>query len=325
MNRKSPVSGSDVSKHIRRLIGRHLVDERIRRLTVDTGHDAEFNAYFLYPAFRNGKPTVGPLIEMLMGEITAFCIAKEERRKAKLADKNLPYDAPAMDRLARRARRLFMDARQNQSRSGEGGELLLFVLIEHFLQAPIVLSKMRLKTNANMPVHGTDGVHAFWDDERNTLVTVFGESKLHKSFSSAVADAAESLEEFVKNVGGRYDHELLLTLNHIDLDGFPKDIKEHLIKFLNPFETAEGNRRLERFAVLVGFDAKQYNEVASLSLQEAEEKFRQLYESGAKRAIGTASSNLSMRGIDLASVDLFMFPIPSVDDFRGQFERALSE
>ncbi|WP_260426832.1 DUF1837 domain-containing protein [Burkholderia sp. Bp9142] len=314
-----------MSKHIRRLIGRHLVDERIRRLTVDTGHDAEFNAYFLYPAFRNGKPTVGPLIEMLMGEITAFCIAKEERRKAKLADKNLPYDAPAMDRLARRARRLFMDARQNQSRSGEGGELLLFVLIEHFLQAPIVLSKMRLKTNANMPVHGTDGVHAFWDDERNTLVTVFGESKLHKSFSSAVADAAESLEEFVKNVGGRYDHELLLTLNHIDLDGFPNDIKEYLIKFLNPFETEEGNRRLERFAVLVGFDAKQYNEVASLSLQEAEEKFRQLYESGAKKAIGTASSNLSTRGIDLASVDLFMFPIPSVDDFRSQFERALSE
>ncbi|KVX99490.1 hypothetical protein WL10_28160 [Burkholderia ubonensis] len=325
MNKKPSVSGSEVAKHIRRLVGRHLVDERIRRLTVDAGDDVEFNAYFLYPAFRNGKPTVGPLVEMLMGEITAFCIAKEERRKAKLADKNLPYDSPAMDRLARSARKLFMSVRQNHSRSGEGGELLLFVLIEHFLNAPIVLSKMRLKTSANMPVHGTDGVHAFWDDEKNTLVTVFGESKFHKTFDSAVADAAASLEDFVNNVNGRYDHELLLTSHHIDLDGFPSRIKEHLLKFLNPFETEEGNQRLERFAILLGFDAKQYNQVASLRLDEAEEKFRQLYESVVKDAIQKASSKLSKGGIALSSVDLFMFPIPSVDDFRTKFERALCE
>ncbi|EUC18603.1 HamA C-terminal domain-containing protein [Paraburkholderia hospita] len=325
MNRKSSVSDLDVSKHIRRLIGPHLVEERIRRLTADVGRDAKFNAYFLYPAFRNGKPTVGPLIEMLVGEITAFCIAKEERRKAKLADRNLPYDAPAMNALARRARRLFMDASENSSRSGDGGELLLFVLIEHFMKAPIILSKMRLKTNTNMPVHGSDGVHAFWDDENNTLVTVFGESKLHKSFASAVADAAESVEEFVKNIDGRYDHELLLTMNHIDLDGFPESVKQHLIKFLNPFETDEGNRRRERFALLLGFDAKQYNLVASLNLHEAEERFRKLYESVAKKAIQTASNHLSKRGIDLESVDVFMFPIPSVDDFRKRFASALSE
>ena len=44
-------------------------------------------------------------------------------------------------------------------RSGEGGELPLYLLLEMLLGLPQLLCKMPLKTSAETHLHGVDGVH----------------------------------------------------------------------------------------------------------------------------------------------------------------------
>ena len=73
--------------------------------------------------------------------------------------------------------------------SGEGGELLLFVLAETLLRLPQILCKMSLKTNLRMHVHGADGVHAGVDPGMGRVALWWGESKIY--------DAASAIRECV--------------------------------------------------------------------------------------------------------------------------------
>jgi len=62
-------------------------------------------------------------------------------------------------------------------RSGELGELLLYMLIEWVLKAPIVASKMYLKTSQQMPVHGVDGIHLGYEADE-ALVKLVGTASI---------------------------------------------------------------------------------------------------------------------------------------------------
>ncbi len=260
---------------------------------------------------------------MLMGEITGFCATKAQRRLAKMRDAADPYDSRETEELARWAKARFIKARESDSRSGEGGELLLYVLVEHFLKAPLVLSKMRLKTSPDMPVHGADGVHAMWDIDGNRLAMVFGESKLHQTFASGMAEAAESIGLLARNVDGRMENELQLTTGNIDLDGFPSEIQEHLLRFLHPYATEESNSRVDKFALLVGFDFHAYGKITGKPAAEAEEEFVKLYRKNLKTSLTTAQSHLNAHDVSLDTVDLFFFPLPDVQAFRDAFDKAL--
>lgn len=268
--------------YFKKLLGRHHVDARIRKLTINEDGFPPVSAHFLYPAFKNGKPSVVELISMLIEEITSFCATKSQRREAKLKDAADLYDSKNVEELARWAKKLFIKAREKETRSGEGGELLLYVLIEHFLKAPLVLSKMRLKTSPGMPVHGADGVHALWNETEQSLTMFFGESKMHSTFSGAIADAAQSIGEISKNVDSRLDHELQLTTGNIDLDGFPDGLHDYLLKFLHPYKTEEGNRRKDRFAILIGYDFHAYGKIETAGMAKAESDFLEIYKKSLK-------------------------------------------
>ncbi|NKJ47644.1 hypothetical protein CIC12_13000 [Burkholderia sp. SG-MS1] len=309
--------------HFNRILGRHYVDARIRKMSVHEEGLPPVVAHFLYPAFKSGQPSVAELVKMLMGEITGFCATKKQRRNAKAIDAADPYDARETEELGRWAKALFIKAKESGSRSGEGGELLLYVFIEHFLKAPLVLSKMRLKTSPEMPVHGADGVHAMWETEGNRLAMIFGESKLHQTFASGMSEAAESIGLLAKDADGRMENELQLTTGHIDLDGFPAAMQEHLLKFLHPYATEESNSRVDRYAILVGFDFHAYQKIAEKPVAEAEAEFVKLYQRNLKTSLTTAKSHLNAHSISLASVDLFLFPLPDVQAFRDAFDKAL--
>jgi len=312
------------AEHFRKLLGRHSVNARISKLTIYDDDLPPIAAHFLYPTLKNERPTVAELVKMLRDEVTGFCASKAQRREAKQKDALDDYDSKNVEELARWAKKLFMKVREKESRSGEGGELLLYVLIEQFLQAPLVLSKMRLKTSVEMPVHGADGVHATWNEEGQHLTMFFGESKMHKTFSDAIGDAAKSVGELAKNIDDRLEHELQLTTGFIDLDGFPLELKSYLLKFLHPYDTEEGNRRVDRFAILIGYDYHVYEKIATLDAVAAERYFSENYSKSLKQSLKTAKKHLEEHGIVLSSVDLFVFPVPSVQDFRDLFQKELN-
>ncbi|MBJ9753055.1 HamA C-terminal domain-containing protein [Burkholderia cepacia] len=314
---------SSIEKYFKPLIGKHIVVNRIRQISTGGTLEPSVSAYFLYPAFERGKPAIDALIEALKLEIPAFCTTKQERAKALAKDRAGGLETFETQMLVDKARRLFIKATAGKRDSGEGGELLLFAFIEHFLEAPIILSKMRLKTNTQMPVHGADGVHARWDSESNQLVVIFGESKVHASIHGALRAAAESVGSFVADVEGRKTHELLLTTDHVDLDGFPDEYKEELIRYLHPFATEEGARRQERFAILLAYTSKGYATLDRLTAAEAERAFLDDYNTKLSPALRLAKKHLAQAGVELDTVDLFILPMPNVQEFRDKFDEVL--
>jgi hypothetical protein len=64
---------------------------------------------------------------------------------------------------------------------GELGEMILFTLLDVYLGAPKILSKVSMKTSRRMPVYGADAVHAQYVN--GALRLYLGESKVYSSFT----------------------------------------------------------------------------------------------------------------------------------------------
>lgn len=307
-----------------RLLSPHGIGARLAALEVTEDGLPNFSATFVYPRFRQDKVLVDELCDKLINRITSFCMTRDDRRKAKAADAEFDYETGATDALNARARTLFMEATNSSSRSGEGGELLLFILAEEYLKAPLLVSKMRLKTNTQMPVYGGDGIHAGWDSNAGALVLYLGESKLHGKLNSAVRDAMKSVSELASNAGDRYHHELTLAQTYSDLGGMPVEMQAAMIRYLDPWNTEESTKRIDRYAILVGFDEAAYKKLGDTPRADVERKFKELYARTIRKTMEYAQEQLEAKNISLDSVDLFFFPVPSVDEFRETFLRKLN-
>lgn len=306
-----------------RLLSPHGISTRLAVLDVQEAGLPNFSATFVYPRFRQEKLLLDELCDKLVNRITSFCMTREDRRKALAENAEFDYETGATDALNARARKLFMEATTSSSRSGEGGELLLFILAEEYLKAPLLVSKMRLKTNTQMPVHGGDGIHAGWDTRTGALVLYIGESKLHATLNSAIRDAMKSVSELANNADDRYHHELNLAQSYSDLGGMPPEMQAEMLRYLDPWNTEESTRRLDRYAILVGFNEATYEQLTGTPRAEVEEKFKELYAKTIRKTMEYAQEQLVEKNISLESVDLFFFPVPSVDDFRTTFMRKL--
>lgn len=94
--------------------------------------------------FHNGFPRTRDLAVKLAQLVPDFATPRSKLLAAKQASGD---SVEAITKLVHEARELFV-----HNESGEGGEVLLYFLAECVLQAPQLLCKMRLKTNANMHV-----------------------------------------------------------------------------------------------------------------------------------------------------------------------------
>ncbi|ENM6576121.1 DUF1837 domain-containing protein [Vibrio fluvialis] len=112
---------------------------------------------------------------------------------------------------------------------GELGELILFTLLDVYIGAPKLLSKISMKTNPRMPVYGADAVHGqFLGDEFRVYL---GESKLHKNFKSAASDATTSIVS-AKN---KFEDEFYLLDSYIDFPNLTSELEDKILKSLNPY------------------------------------------------------------------------------------------
>lgn len=87
--------------------------------------------------------------------------------------------------------------------AGEGGEVILYSLLEGHLGAPKVLSKMEVKTSSEHYVHGSDGVHLLRTG-KDSYQLIFGESKMYGD-SGGVPSAKRGLRAAFKSVGKVHD------------------------------------------------------------------------------------------------------------------------
>ncbi|MBI1373888.1 MAG: DUF1837 domain-containing protein [Phycisphaera sp.] len=258
----------------------------------------------------NRAPRVGALAERLARELVNYSIPRSDIEAAKAADAG--QDTKHAVALYRKANRLFTDL----GKTGEGGELLLYLMAETYLQLPQLFCKMPLKTSSQMHVHGADGIHGTYDPGTDTLAVYWGESKLYATASSAIDACFESLAPFVLPDGSStapQSRDLQLLSDNLDLAS--PDLEAAILRYLDP-DDPKFNQLNYRGVALVGFDAASYSPGSS-PLTEAD--ITAALEKSVKSWHGSASHYIKKNQLTEITIELFCVPFPSVDAFREAF------
>lgn len=251
----------------------------------------------------NGEPVTKQLANVMAGALLDFAIPRTRIKQA-LTEVQRTGSTAAIASLHAEARELMVTSES----SGEGGELLLFLLMERMLGYPQILSKMPLKTNSNMHVHGSDGVHAFLQAD-GTLDLYWGESKLYGDSSKAFTDCFESIAPFLDPQG--YEtrkRDLLLVREHLNVDD--EEIVAQLIRY---FDESSPQNILVRWngVCLVAFDVDEYPNVAA-AVEGEREKIRAQVERWNKALLKRITDNELLT----VNIDVFCIPVPSVAKLR---------
>lgn len=259
----------------------------------------------------NGRDRTEALAEHLYYKIADYCIPRTRVREARERDTR-DGGSVQMMRLQEEARRLFIDS----DTSGEGGELLLYFLMEAELNLPQVLCKMPLKTNANMPIHGVDGVHAGVRDD-GVLAVYWGESKLYRDVQSAMTECFKSIAPFLLDAGyGAAHRDLVLVRDGLDTGD--RDLSLRLVQYFT--DDAPERSRLEvRGACLVGFTHDDHGypfEDDDTTILEEVEKSMAAWAT----SVGNRVAN---RKIEDFEIEFFCIPLPSVKKLRKKFNELL--
>ena len=280
---------------------------------------AKISGRFFYVSFRDSKPTIDDLVTIAHARMVNFVMP---RSRIEEVLKELHATPGVMDPwvlLATEARDLFMQTDKETGRSGELGELLLYMLIEWVLKAPIVACKMYLKTSQQMPVHGVDGIHLGYETDK--LIMYCGESKLHQTLPSALDDISSSVSEYLKDPT-KYANEVRIIRSNINLGELSGKAHEAIKNYFNPYKP-ESNNLLESYACLAGFDSKLYEDVANLDHDACEVTFRAAYEKRVDSACTLIAKKVKAAGLDSFRFSYFLLPFPSVDEARAKFQARL--
>jgi hypothetical protein len=204
--------------------------------------------------------------------------------------------------------------------SGEGGELILYLLCETVLQLPQVICKMPLKTSNKMHYHGIDGVHAAVDAATGRLALYWGESKLHRKCTTAIDECFKSIAPFLLDDGGSaaaQERDLQLIRDNIDLQD--PALEAAFLRYLDPDDPAF--LKLEfRAACLVGFDLTPYGPPFTDAEKKAISEEVQACINKWHQRLHTAVSSAKL---DRFHIEVFCLPFPSVIEFRKAFKQEL--
>lgn len=280
---------------------------------------SKISGRFFYITFRDGKPTIDDLITIAHARMVNFVMPRiriDEAKAELLANPDL-IDPWVL--LVTEARDLFMRTDAETGRSGELGELLLYMLIEWVLKAPIVACKMYLKTAQQMPIHGVDGIHLGY--ENNKLVMHWGESKLHQTLPSALDDIAASILRYLSDPAG-YANEVRIIKSNLNIDTLNKDARQAVKNYFNPYKS-ESIDVVDSYACLAGFDSKLYDGVVGLDHNECDAAFREAYQGRVDSACNLIAKKVKAAGLDTFRFSYFVLPFPSVDAARAKFQARL--
>lgn len=149
------------------------------------------------------------------------------------------------------------NGRKGSTRSGELGEIALYFLLESYLKAPQIVSKMSLKTTQGENFKGSDGIHLGILGGKKCVF--FCESKLNKKSDKAIDECIKSVLAFQEV---KKDFEVSIIKNHIDVED--RELREAIIEFLDPTKK-KGDDWLEVHACFVGFDWEKFTGIEALS------------------------------------------------------------
>ena len=158
-----------------------------------------------------------------------------------------------------------------------------------------------------MPVFGGDSVHGQFDGSGFKLY--LGESKMHKTFSSASSDAIPSIQSAKQ----RYYVEFDLLDSFMDFPNIDADFESKLIDLLDPFSSDDVSEFIHS-PCFIGFNAP-----ALISDAKTEKEFIEAYKEQAKKMVGSYFTRAEKKGIEIDDTALMILPFSSIDDLVDGF------
>ncbi len=252
----------------------------------------------------NGGVRSKDFIEFIARHIIQYVIPRSKILEADERDKKAKMSTHLM-RLRSDAAKLFTPLKK----TGEGGEMLLFILGEVLLGLPQLFCKMSVKTSGGVHYHGADGVHAGVNQE-GKLELYWGESKLHKSYSGALDDCVGSISPILKRENDADHEDLLLLTTHLNLANstYTEAVKNILNK-----DNPEFNGVIYCGLCLIGFDKDLY----------AKETSKEAIDKHCKKWKEDIAAKLKNKGLSEFKIHFFCLPFVSVQDFRDEFLRVM--
>ncbi|WP_256006691.1 HamA C-terminal domain-containing protein [Pedobacter deserti] len=315
MTSENPISLTAIE-----LVGQHQTGfkTRLKEIAFDWKTDGlRAEGSFFYLAFHDGQPTQDQFVEFIYYQVIPFCLdrgyIKESFEKVGAGDHQVAM------KITDEAKNLFINAKKKNKKTGEPGEIILFALLEYALGAPRVLSKMQLKTNRNMEVYGSDGIHLKFDTTDGHLYLYWGEAKLYQNLSKAINRIALSVKGYMTKDGkgktGR-DYDISLIERHSDLGN--EDATQSLIKFLDPYQ--ENHEKLrEVYACVAIWNTKIYEALEGCSPEQAEDIFKEKYGLEISTACESFKKKIHAHSLQNLRFHFFLVPIKNAQDFRKLF------
>lgn len=262
----------------------------------------------------NGRVQPHRLAEFMRNAVVDYAIPRSKLADAKARD-NRFNSTEAVAELVERAKRSFTDL----AKTGEGGEMLLFLLAERFLKLPQILCKMDLKTDTRMHYHGADGVYAGVTPE-GKLKLYWGESKVYENATAAIRECLNSLAPFLtepENEEAERERDLMLLSDKADLSN--PALTDAIRKYFD--KSSVMSKRVQYCGVaLVGFDAPFYPKESAKAVAEEVVKASRTELAGWSNSIG---ARLKLEKLDQTEIEVFCIPLPSADGFRAAFLKAM--
>jgi hypothetical protein len=263
----------------------------------------------------NGNIRHNDLIEFIDTKLVEYAIPKKDIDEAK--DYMNETGSPCkIEGLRNKAKTLFTDL----EKTGEGGEILLYILTQEFLKLPQLLSKMSLKTSGRLHYQGSDGIHVGFDKQNQNLNLYWGESKMYKNISNAISSCFESIKGFLLDAQGyssTQERDLQLITSNINANVNDQDLENLLVRYFDKDDDFS-NHIIYKGICFIGFDSDKYPQATDLSKttdvvkQQIEQELNKWYEL-------LNNGICKYPSLDLKEIHVFLMPFPSVKDFRLHF------
>lgn len=266
-----------------------------------------------------GEPELDLLVERLSHALIDYAIPRWKMAQAREEMLQLGASDSVLY-LRDEAKKLF----KNITDSGEGGEILLYWLAERELKLPQVIAKMSLKTNSEVYIHGSDGVHLGINQETKQLQVYWGESKIYSDPNDAIRECLKDISPYILQgscIGRRQNNEIRLILNELNFEN--KDLENSIREYLNP--NGKYFRNVEMCAVcLIGSSSNGYNNIVGKNSKDIAQC---VYEEICKE-IPNISNSISRRiiaeNISSYKIHLFYVPFSNAEDFRTRISSKIA-
>jgi len=264
----------------------------------------------------NGRPRLKDLTRFVAEKIIDYSIPRSEINQAKKHFEQTGSTTKFVE-LHKKASKLFTSLQK----SGEGGEVLLYILTQEFLQVPQLLCKMPLKTNSQLHYNGADGIHVTYEDDIKKLIILWGESKLYSSMSDGIRECFESIKLFLLDEGGssaEKERDIQLITTNIDI--LDDRLQNELLKYLDK-DNALYSQLEYRGICFIGFDYDQYpNTPNSVTLEKIVDELKTKID----KWVSVVEKNIGLhKNLNKFVIHVFLIPFPSVQAYRDSFLKEL--